>query len=80
MKKKGVSYSIIRDKGLGGMEPEDARVTLMNPETRVMKQITMNDIEPAERILELALGKDSKTRQQWISDNFDDISEDAMDF
>ena len=45
-----------------------------------MKQITMNDFEPAERILELALGKDSKTRQQWISDNFDDISEDAMDF
>lgn len=80
LKKRGVSYGIIRDKGLGGMEPEDARVTLMNPETRVMKQITMNDIEPAERILELALGKDSKTRQQWISDNFDDISEDAMDF
>lgn len=73
-------YKINRDKGLGSMEPADARATLMNPETRVLRALTMKDVEAAERMLELALGKDSKTRQQWISDNFDNIDSEMMDY
>lgn len=76
----GKGYDINRDKGLGSMQPEDARYTLMNPETRVLRVLTMEDVEPAERMLELALGKDSKTRQQWISDNFDNIDDNMMDY
>lgn len=74
------NYKINRDKGLGSMLAPDARATLMNPETRVLRQLTMNDVDGAEKMLELALGKDSKTRQKWISDNFDDINDEMMDY
>lgn len=76
----GKHYTVSRDKGLGSMTPEAARKTLMNPETRVLKRITMQDVKRAEHMLDLAMGKDVAKRQQWISDNFDDLDSDAMDF
>lgn len=73
-------YRINRDKGLGSMQPSDARATLMNPSTRVLRKIMLTDVHNAESMLTLALGKDTTMRKQWISDNFDQIDDDELDY
>ena len=72
-------YTIERNKGLGTMNPKDARYTLMNPEKRRLKRLTANDVAGAEKFLTLAMDKDSSIRRDWIMENFDDIDKDSLD-
>lgn len=55
-----------RLKGLGEMQPDDLWVTSLNPEQRVLRQITMGDVEESQRILELAMSNDVASRKEWI--------------
>lgn len=70
---------IQRHKGLGEYSPDDLVTIVMNPETRVLKQITVEDIENFESTLELTLGKNAANRRKWITDNHDLVSEDDID-
>ena len=67
-----------RLKGLGEMQPDDLWVTSLNPEERVLRQITMGDVEEAQRLLELAMGNDVASRKEWIMSSRVDI--DDLDF
>lgn len=78
-KSVGHGYTIERNKGLGTMNPKDARYTLMNPETRRLRQIKSEDVKTAENMLSLAMDKDSDPRKMWIMDNFDDLDVGALD-
>ena len=60
---------INRFKGLGETEPEVLFEVGMNPETRRIAKITIEDVEKAEEIINLISGDDADARKEWIMDN-----------
>ena len=55
-----------RFKGLGEMDPEELRVTTLDPENRILRQITVDDADEAEAMLDLAMGSAVPPRKAWI--------------
>ena len=60
---------IKRFKGLGETSEEVLFEVGMNPETRRIAQITIEDVEKAEEIINLISGDDADARKEWIMNN-----------
>jgi len=72
----GKGYSLQRYKGLGEMNGEQLWETTMNPETRTLIQVSIDDAVLAERRVSVLMGDKVEPRRDWIENNVDFSLED----
>ena len=68
-KEIGENAKIQRYKGLGEMNPTQLWDTTMNPVTRSLLRVEINDFNIADRRLSTLMGDNAAIRRQWIEEN-----------
>ncbi|WP_308215266.1 DNA topoisomerase IV subunit B [Sinobaca sp. H24] len=69
MKKIGKGYIIQRYKGLGEMDATQLWETTMNPESRTLIRVTIEDLARADKRVSVLMGDKVEPRRKWIESN-----------
>jgi len=77
-KKVGSGYKISRYKGLGEMDAVQLKETTMDPKTRLLIQVDIEDPLLAEKRVSILMGKDTVVRRKWVEENVDFNQVDAF--
>ncbi|MGY1436836.1 DNA topoisomerase (ATP-hydrolyzing) subunit B [Streptomyces reniochalinae] len=65
--------SVQRFKGLGEMNADELRVTTMDIEHRVLRQVTLDDAAAADDLFSILMGEDVEARRSFIQRNAKDV-------
>jgi DNA gyrase subunit B len=76
---KQIVTPVPRFKGLGEMDADELWDTTMNPATRSVRRITLDDVEAAENALELLMGEKVEPRRNWLVESSDRVDREAID-
>ena len=81
LRAKHIDYNpdVQRYKGLGEMDADQLADTTMDPRTRMLRRIRMEDAAQAAGIFPLLMGDDVPPRKQFIVDNADDFDRSKID-
>lgn len=80
LEKQGKKLNPLRRlKGLGEVPAETFWQTTLNPETRTLRRVTLEEAEMASHMLDLAMGSEVAPRKEWIMNSRDKLSEVDLD-
>ena len=65
------NWTITRAKGLGELNSEDMKMSMMHPKDRRLEILTINDAEAAAESLKMLMGKDVDERREFLFENVD---------
>lgn len=74
----GKNYTLQRYKGLGEMNPEQLWETTMNPKTRSLMRVSIDDNAEAERLIITLMGEGAELRREYIFEYADFNKEDSF--
>lgn len=75
------NYLVQRYKGLGEMNAEQLWETTMNPKTRNLIQVKIEDLDEAEHSIDILMGDDAARRRNWLENHVQfTLEEDNIDY
>ena len=66
---KGKKYQVSRFKGLGEMSADETEEALVNPESRTIRQVTVDDIKAADILFDSLMGTAAAPRKKFIQEH-----------
>ena len=75
-----ISHGILYNESLGEMMPEQLWTTTMNPKSRTLKRVSVEDAAAADRLFSILMGDNVGPRKDFIFTNAEALKLEDLDF